>query len=272
MGHMYVDYKMLSRDLKRSVRVEECLVDPTLSFSVAPRSWLEVLRSPTPRLPTGYFTEQEVYVPPKPQVRPGLRSGAKIGSVKSVPVDAQTRNSTSTKMKPNAVKAGPLVVHITGQPIPVVLDIHFVDEKSWGEMVGGDLDLRLGLDAVEQCTLFSELRPGGLLSPKPISALKEFGMKCGLAQSPLVPRPWTRMKHMWIDELQRGPELTEFVGWNPRSGTPWRFSQHNVYYRIGIWREMTRRNDMNEGMHVFSSWQKSPQQSVPGVRFLAPSP
>ena len=80
------------------------------------------------------------------------------------------------------------------------------------------------------------------------------------------------MKHMWIDELQRGPELTEFVGWNPRSGTPWRFSQHNVYYRIGIWREMTRRNDMNEGMHVFSSWQKSPQQSVPGVRFLAPSP
>jgi hypothetical protein len=269
MGHMYVDYKMLSRDLKRSVRVEECLVDPTLAFSVAPMAWLEALRSPSARLPNGYFTEEQVVVPPKPIVRPGLRSSAKIGSVRSLAPDL------SKKEKANAVKAGPVIVYITGQPTPVILDVHFVDEKSWGDMNGGDdssLDLRLGLDAIEQCTLFSELRPGGLLAAKPLSALKEYGMKCGLSQSPLVPRPWTRMKTMAIDELQRGPELTEFVGWNPRSGTNWRFSQHNVYYRLGIWREMTRRNDMHEGVHAFSSWQKSPQQSVPGVRFMAPYP
>jgi hypothetical protein len=278
MGHMYVDYKMMSRDMKRSVRVEECLVDPNLAFSVAPMSWLEVLRSPSKRLPRGFFTEEEVVVPRKPPVHPGLPRRGKIGGVRAV------LPNTDKKEKPNAIKAGPLILHITGQPTPVVLDIHFVDEAAWGNLgVAGakapssaapsiELDLRLGLDAIEQCTLFSELRPGGLLTSEPLSTLKEYGLRCGLAQSPLVPRPWTRMKTMFIDELQRGPELTEFVGWNPRSGTNWRFSQHNVYFRQGIWKELTRRNDMHEGLHTFSSWQKSPQQSVPGVRFLAPYP
>ena len=270
MGHMYVDYKVQSRDLKKSLLVEECLVDPSLAFSVAPMRWLEQLRSPSARLPTGYHEETPVLVPAKPQVRPGLRSSAKIGSIRSMVPDA------AKKEKANAIKAGPVILYITGQPTPVVLDLHFVEEKAWSDLSasrdGQDMDLRLGLDAIEQCTLFSELRPGGLLASKPISTLKSYGMRCGLGESPLVPRPWTRMKTMAIDELQRGPELTEFVGWNPRSGTNWRFSQHNAYYRIGIWREITRKNEMNEGLHGFSSWQKSPQQSVPGVRFMAPYP
>ncbi|EPY32032.1 hypothetical protein STCU_03011 [Strigomonas culicis] len=97
-------------------------------------------------------------------------------------------------------------------------------------------------------------------------------MKVGLSESPLVARPWTRMKYMFIDELQRGPKLTEFVGHNPRNGTPWRFSQHTRYFRQGIWRETIRRNEMNEGLHSHSSWQKSPQQSVPDISFLAPYP
>lgn len=258
LGTMYVDYKLVSRDHTRSVRVDDARVDPTLSVSIAPMHWLEALRSPTAALPTGYFVEEAVYLSP-----PGAAAKNSAASPQQANKEAE---------KPNAIKAGPLVMYITGQPLPVIVNLHFVRESEWGMKSAEDADIRLGMDAIEQCSLFAELRPGGLLAKKPISELKKYGMKCGLAQSPLVARPWTKMKYMFIDELQRGPKLKEFVGYNPRSGVSWRFSQHTRYFRQGIWREMTRRNEMHEGLHAHSSWQKSPQQSVPGVSFLAPFP
>lgn len=289
MGSMFVDYKVLSRDHKRSLRVEEALVDPSLPVTVMPLSWLEQLRSPSVRLPSGFHTEEAVYSPP------GYPDSSRRA------VDAakakETEKATEGERAANAIRAGPVVLYITGQSVPVVLNPLFVCEKTWGPLTAtaapsargeGDAqewDLRVGMDAIEQCTLYSELRPGGLLYSKLPShkslaqaleptqeILSRYGMKCGLAESPLVPRPWTRMRYMFIDELQRGPKLTEFVGHNPRDGTPWRFSQHNKYFRQGIWKETIRRNEFNEGLHVHSSWQKSPQQSVPEVSFLAPFP
>lgn len=270
---MLVEYKIMSRDHRRSLRVEDAVVDPNLPRTVVPLSWLEQLRSPSVRLPSGYHTEEAVYVPPA--------YGAAGGAVNGRPPEGEK----SPARAPNAILAGPVVLYITGQSVPVVLNPCFVSDDTWGLRGEGDeLDLRLGMDAIEQCTLFSELRPGGLLHNKLTnspnvkrhetvrSTLQQYGMKCGLAESPLVPRPWTRMRYMFIDELQRGPKLTEFVGHNPRNGTPWRFSQHAKHFRLGIWRETIRRNDMNEGLHAHSSWQKSPQQSVPEVRFLAPYP
>lgn len=250
MGKMYVDYKLTSRDHQRAVTVSEARVDPDLAVTIAPLHWLDALRSPSKRLPTGYFKEEHVYVRP--------------------PTVQQT--SGSEEATPNAILAGPVVMYITGQLQPVVLNVHFVEEAAFGMTCGDNVDLRVGMDAIEQCGLFSELRPGGLLSNKSIQELKAYGMKCGLAESPLVPRPWTKMKYMFIDEIQRGPKLTEFVGHNPRTGTPWRFSQHTKHFRQGIWKETIRRNEMHEGNHAHSSWQKSPQQAVPGVHFLAPSP
>lgn len=244
---MYVDYKLLSRDLKKSVSVEEALVDVTQQHCVAPMHWLEGLRSPSQRLPKGFYREQKVYVPP-PGTKPGTRG------------------------EPNAVQAGPLIMNIVGQMTPVIVNVNFVDEVSWGMKDPEDCDLRVGLEAIEQCTLFNELRPGGLLTETPISELKNYGMVCGLSESPLVRRPWTKMKYMFIDELQRGPPLQEYIGHNPRVGVPWRFSQHCKHFRIGVWRELTRKTEMHEGLHLHSSWQKSPQQSVPEVRFLAPGP
>lgn len=257
MGKMYVDYKLHSRDHQRAVRVEEARVDPDLDVTIAPMHWLEALRSPSKRLPSGYFVEEPVHLTP-PTITPTSATGA--------------RTPAPPTAEPNAVRAGPLVMYIAGQPLPVVLNVHFVDEELWGMKSGDNVDLRVGMDAIEQCTLFSELRPGGLLSNKGIETLRSYGMKCGLAESPLVPRPWTKMKYMFIDEIQRGPRMTEFIGYNPRAGRQWRFSQHTKYFRIGIWRELTRRNEMHEGPHVHSSWQKSPQQSVPGIHFLAPGP
>lgn len=250
MGTMLVDYKLSSRDHQRAVRVEDARVDPSLETTVVPMHWLEALRSPSKRLPSGYYLEEPVYLQP-----PG-----------SAPA------KTEKPREPNAIRAGPVVMYITGQQIPISLNVHFVKEDEWGMRSGDDVDLRVGMDAIEQCGLFAELRPGGLLAKQSINVLKTYGMKCGLAESPLVPRPWTKMKYMFIDELQRGPQMTEFIGHNPRTGTPWRFSQHNRYFRVGIWRETTRRNEMHEGLHAYSSWQKSPQQAVPGVRFMAPSP
>ncbi|RNF09625.1 putative trans-sialidase [Trypanosoma conorhini] len=259
-GDMFVEYKAMSRDHRRSLRVEDAVVDPSVARTVVPLSWLEQLRSPSLRLPTGYHVEEAVYVPP-------------------------AYAALTEKAAPNAILAGPVVLYITGQNLPVVVNPYFVPDETWGVRRNGDeWDLRLGMDAIEQCTLFSELRPGGLLCGKlpssqglarhePVRAtLQRYGMKCGLAESPLVPRPWTRMRYMFIDELQRGPKMTEFVGHNPRNGTPWRFSQHTKYFRLGIWRDTIRRNDMNEGLHGHSSWQKSPQQSVPEVRLMAPYP
>lgn len=249
LGKMLVDYKLSSRDHQRAVRVQDARVDPTLETTVVPMHWLEALRSPSKRLPTGYYIEEPVYVappgapPPQPNEKP---------------------------REPNAIRAGPVVMYITGEQIPLALTVHFVKEDEWGMKTGEDVDLRVGLDAVEQCGLFAEMRPGGLLAKKPVSELKQYGLQCGLAESPLVARPWTKMKHMFIDEIQRGPKLTEFVGHNSRTGTPWRFSQHNRYFRVGIWRETIRRNEMHEGTHAHSSWQKSHQQAVPGVHFLAP--
>ncbi|ORC92259.1 putative trans-sialidase [Trypanosoma theileri] len=266
----------MSRDHKRSIRVEDAVVDPRLTRTVVPLSWLEQLRSPSVRLQTGYHTEEAVYVPP---------GYSTVSSGSSGNNNSGNRMSERTAETPNAILAGPVVLYITGQNIPVVLNPYFVPEDIWG-LKGKDdeFDLRLGMDAIEQCTLFNEIRPGGLLysklpenqNVKPHESLhttlERYGMKCGLAESPLVPRPWTRMKYMFIDELQRGPKMTEFVGHNPRNGTQWRFSQHNKYFRTGIWRETIRRNEMNEGLHTHSSWQKSPQQSVPEVRFMAPYP
>lgn len=247
---MLVDYKLSSRDHQRAVRVEGARVDPSLETTVVPLHWLEALRSPSKRLPSGYFVEEAVYVAP-----PGA-SSQPAGKI----------------LEPNAVRAGPVVMYIEGQQVPVSLNVHFVKEHEWGMKSSDNVDLRIGMDAIEQCGLFSELRPGGLLSKKSIHELTKYGKKCGLAESPLVPRPWTKMKYMFIDEIQRGPKMTEFIGHNPRTGTAWRFSQHNRYFRTGVWRETIRRNEMHEGLHTHSSWQKSPQQSVPGVSFMAPSP
>lgn len=282
---MHVDYKILSRDHKKSLCVDGALVDPSREQSVLPLSFLERLRSASDRLPTGYFTEKAVWWQRSgecPEV-----SGGGISITLHAPEGAERE-----KWK-EAVVAGPLVLYISGQSIPVVLNPVFVADgesvfsiRSDGEESKDEIDLRLGLDAIEQCSLFAELRPGGLLYPQlPTHAgdpkqsteplqniLSRYGMNCGLAESPLNRRPWTKMKHMFIDELQHGPKLAEFVGYNPRSGTPWRFSQHNRYFRQGIWREIVRRNEMNAGLHSHSSWQKSHQQSVPEVPFLAPYP
>ncbi|KAG8339570.1 hypothetical protein ERJ75_000772200 [Trypanosoma vivax] len=282
-GDVFVEYKVLSRDHRRSLRVEDAVVDPAVPRTVLPLSWLEMLRSPSRRLPTGYYVEEAVYVP-------SGYSRAATNEVTEYTHGRMTSSSVITsreksKFTPNAVLAGPVVLYITGQCVPVVIDPYFVQDDLWGLKMGSDeLDLRLGMDAIAQCTLFNELRPGGLLHDKlppncnikrhePLrETLGRYGMKCGLAESPLVPRPWTRMRYMFIDELQRGPKLTEFVGHNPRNGSPWRFSQHTKHFRIGLWRETIRRTDMNEGLHAHCSWQKSPQQSVPEVRFLAPYP
>ena len=248
MGEMFVDYKMVSRDHKRQVRVEGAKVDAQLANTVAPLSWLEGLRSPTKRLPTGFYVEKPIHVSSNLDVSDATPSAAA-----------------------NGIQAGPLVMYISGQTAPVVVDVAFVPDALLRSK-GDDCDLRVGVDAVSQCTLFNEMRPGGLLSDKSISELKKYGMKTELAQSPLVARPWTRMKHMFIDEIQRGPKLQEFVGYNGRIGNPWRFSQHTKYFRVGIWRESIRRKDMHEGIHNHSSWQKSHQQAVPEVSFMAPSP
>jgi hypothetical protein len=164
-------------------------------------------------------------------------------------------------------------MHILGMPMPVVVNMAFVDESEWGMTNSDSVDLRVGRDAVEQCPLFHELRPGGLLSKQSLKTLKDQGlMQCGLSESPLARRPWTRMKTMFIDELQRGPPQREFVGTNPRNGREWRFSQHCKFFRIGLFREATRRNEFVEGLQGHSSFQKSPQQAVPEVRFLSPGP
>ncbi|CCW69427.1 unnamed protein product [Phytomonas sp. Hart1] len=295
LGEMYVDYKLLSRDHRKSVRVEEALVDPLLPTTIVPLRWLEVLRSPSCRLPTGYYVEEEVYSAPNYGDRIRAEDPKAAGPLSASPAGMGEGPSS---FPPNAIRAGPVVMYLSGQTLPVVLNPLFVDETTWGGEEGRGLwprasgpsntnnhpaepDLRVGLDAIEQCGLFAELRPGGLLYSKlPHRSLTEalagprevLGIRCEMAASPLVPRPWTRMKYMFIDELQRGPELTEFVGHNPRSGVPWRFSQHTKHFRQGIWHEIVRRHQMNDGLHVHSSWQKSPQQSVPGIRFLAPFP
>lgn len=293
LGRMHVDYKVLSRDHKRSISVEEAVVDPCCPVTVLPLSWLEQLRSPSIRLPTGFYQEDACCYDPSVQVAPaGPARESKAGET------------------PNAVRAGPVVLYVVGQPNPIVLYPYFVPD---GEIryaqaascpsAPGEVDLRLGMDAIEQCGLFNELRPGGYLyryrpsasasasasagaapaltisqlrerlEPLQAKLKRDYGMKdARLAHSPLVPRPWTRMKYMFIDELQRGPRMTEFVGFNPRNGSPWRFSQHTKFFRQGIWRETTRRNEMNDGLHAHSSWQKSPQQAVPDVNFMAPYP
>jgi hypothetical protein len=256
MGKMLVNYKLQTRDLKLSLQVEDAEVDVTRKHCVAPRSWLEALRSPSKTLPTGYYTEKPVYVaPPK-------HKGGELSNPEA-----------AAKKAPNAVRAGPLLMYIEGQPSPAAVYVDFVDEEEWGMDPVGELDLRVGMEAVEQCTLVTELRPGGLLSSEPLSVLKDRGlMQVGLAESPFARRPWTRMKTYFIDELQRGPRQMEFVGYNPRQGRQWRFSQHCKHFRIGIWREMTRTGDLHEGLQAHSSYQRSPQQAVPEVRNMAPSP
>ena len=277
MGEMLVDYKVLSRDLRKSARVEGAVVDPTRRFCTAPLHWLEALRSPSLRLPNGYYRERPVYVPApfeKPPQSPQLAAAAaSSSSSSSAPQPPQPQPA------PNGIRAGPLLLQIDSEASPVVVHFDFVDPARWN---GGaamrsndDCDMRIGLEAIEQCTLFHELRPGGLLSKHGISELKRhptLGIQTGLAESPLASRPWTRMKTYFIDELQRGPALKEYVGYNHRVGHEWRFSQHCKYFRIGIWRESTRRNELVEGPQTHSSFQRSHQQSVPEVRFMAPGP
>ena len=308
MGEMFVDFRLVSRDHKRVVTVEGAKVDPKAAITVAPLSWIEGLRSPSSRLPTGYFVETPI------RYEPGL-NGA-VGSVKlldnvapasstpgvtkkevsafsekrwrhhifQVPLSVNSKKKIAPKVPqsatgPNGVQAGPLVMYITGQTTPVVLNVHFVpDELLEMPRVAGidadkEINIVLGRDAISQCGLFNEMRPGGLLSPVGIAELRKYGMKTNkVADSPLVARPWTKMKYMFIDEIQRGPKLTEFVGQNPRTGSPWRFSQHCKHFRVGIWRETIRKGEMHEGLHAHSSYQKSHQQSVPEISFMAPSP
>ncbi|KPA86186.1 putative mitochondrial hypothetical protein [Leptomonas pyrrhocoris] len=281
-GNMHVDYKITSRNHRRSIRVEDALVDPLLPTTVVPLEWLEQLRAPSTRLLTGYHTEEATYATPRYGDHTSSSTKKLTSSSSSSPAGKAAETPSG---HPNAIRAGPVVLYITGQSVPVVLNPLFVSAEEWGlTQPNGEVDLRLGMDAIEQCQLYAELRPGGLLYAKlphhslaaamePVQdTLKRYGMQCGLAESPLVPRPWTRMRYMFIDELQRGPKMTEFVGFNPRNGTPWRFSQHTKYFRTGIWREIIRRNEMNDGLQAHSSWQKSPQQAVPDVSFLAPYP
>ena len=279
MGRMEVDFKMLSRDLKKSVRIENAVVDPRLSHTIAPLHWLEALRSPSLRLPNGYYETLPICIKPPPGIEhPGPLPSLTPLTHSSIVVENASLNTHDTrndphKLKPNGIRAGPLIAYITGEMHPVVLNVDFVDECTWPGMKNStDCDIRLGMDAISQCSLHSELLPGGLLSEKSISELKKQGMVCGLSESPLSPRPYTRMKHMFIDELQRGPALKEFIGYNPRLGTEWRFTQHCKHFRQGIFRDITRRKEMNQGLHHNSSWQKSMQQSVPEIRFMAPGP
>jgi hypothetical protein len=256
MGRMLVDYKVSSRDMSRSVRVEDALVDVTRSHCVAPMSWLDGLRAPTKLLPNGYYSETPVYVLPPGQ-------------------EGKVTEADAAKRAPNAVRAGPLMLFITGQPSPVVVYMDFVDESEWPFGTDSDnMDVRIGRDAVEQCTLFTELRPGGLLSDEPLSVLRERGLMqtMTVSESPFARRPWTRMKTYFIDELQRGPTQKEFVGHNPRQGRDWRFSQYCKHFRIGIWREMTRTKDLVEGIQGHSSYQRTPQQATIEVRHMAPGP
>ena len=257
LGEMLVDYKIMSRDLCKSAFVEGAVVDPTRRFSTAPMHWLDALRSPSFRLPNGYYRERPVYVPP-----PGEST-------------ATTTSSSTNNKEPNAIRAGPLLMQIVGEASPVAIHVDFVNPTEFGMKGNDDCDMRVGMEAIEQCTLFQELRPGGLLSKQPVDVLKQhkhLGIQTKLAESPLTSRPWTRMKTYFIDELQRGPKMQEYVGYNHRVGHEWRFSQHCKYFRIGIWRETTRRNELIEGHHSSSSFQRSYQQAVPEVRFMAPGP
>ncbi len=295
MGEMLLDYKLTSRDMRRSARVEGAVVDTTRRFCTAPMHWLEELRSPSLRLPTGYYRERPVYVaPPGAAVAAGAgpsgastpRSAASPAAAAAKAYVAQSSAAASGKksasspavapgQEPNAIRAGPLIMYIDGEASPVVVNVDFVNPADWGMAGNDDCDMRIGLEAIEQCTLFHELRPGGLLSRQGVDVLRQhktLGMQTKLAESPLATRPWTRMKTFFIDELQRGPPLREYIGYNARVGHQWRFSQHCKYFRMGIWREMTRRNELIEGLQSHSSFQRSPQQSVPEVRFLAPGP
>lgn len=261
LGEMLIDYKIQSRDLCKSAFVEGALVDPTRRFCTAPMHWLEALRSPSLRLPNGYYRERPVYVAPP-------------GSPSASSADANSINTTNNK-EPNAIRAGPLLMHIVGEASPVAVHFDFVNPVEWGMSGNEDADMRVGLEAIEQCTLFHELRPGGLLSKQPVDVLKKdknLGIQTKLAESPLTSRPWTRMKTYFIDELQRGPALKEYIGYNHRVGHEWRFSQHCKHFRLGIWRESTRRNELIEGLQTHSSYQRSYQQSVPEIRFMAPGP
>jgi len=256
MGRMKLDFRLTSRDHARAVTVEDAVVDTTRPHCIAPGSWLELMRQPLKTLPTGYYTEKPVYVPP-----PGKEG---------------MTAAEQAKQAPNAVRAGPLLCYVVGQPSPAAINVDFVREEDWGfdgAAEDVEMDLRVGRDVIEQTTLFSELRPGGLLSSEPLSVLKDRGlMQTGLAESPFARRPWTRMKTYFIDELQRGAPAREFIGHNPRNGREWRFSQYCKHFRMGIWRESVRTKDLVEGRHTYSSYARTPQQAVPEVRHMAPGP
>jgi hypothetical protein len=254
MGKMRLDFRLTTRDHARAINVDDAVVDTARPHSVAPKGWLELMRQPLATLPNGYYTEQPVYVPPPGQ--------------EGMP------EAERAKKAPNAVRAGPLLMYVVGQPSPAAINIDFVDEAEWGfDTAADEIDLRVGRDVVEQTTLFSELRPGGLLSEEPLSVLKQRGlMQVGLAESPYARRPWTRMKTYFIDELQRGTPAKEFIGFNPRNGREWRFSQYCKHFRTGIWREQVRTKDLVEGRHAYSSYQRTHQQAVPEVRHMAPGP
>lgn len=254
MGRMHLDFKLSSRDHSRAIRVEDAVVDVKRPHCVAPLHWMDALRARTTNMPEGFYSEQRVFVPP-----PGKEDMSAEEQAKQVP---------------NAIRAGPLLLYVVGQPSPAAVTVDFVEPEPWGfDLDSEELDLRVGRDVIEQTTLFSELRPGGLLSDEPLSVLKQRGlMQVGLAESPWARRPWTRMKYMQIDELQRGAPQTERLGHNPREGREWRFSQYCKHFRVGIWREATRTKDLVDGLHNHSSWQRSPQQAVPEVRNMAPFP
>ena len=256
-GKVHVDCKILSRDHKLSLTIQGAVLDPSVPHTIFPDYCLENLRSPSSFLPTGFYTEEKIKIP-HPQ-----------------------RKNTHI----DATLAGPVAIYIVGQLNPCFENALFVNSKDWEKLGKGyqdstesngpdtNVDIRIGRDCIEHSSFISELRPGGLLSKKPIGELRKLGMVANRpAESPWVARPWTRMKYFDIEELQRGPALTEYVGPNPRDSLKWRFSQHCKYFRVGIWREMTRKKEMHSGHHNFSSWQKSYQQSVPEVRAWAPGP
>ena len=256
-GKMHVDCKVLSRDHKLSLSIEGAVLDPSVPHTIFPHYCLENLRSPSRFLPSGFFVEEKTKIP-HPQQKKSL-------------IDA--------------ILAGPIAFYIVGQLNPCFENALFVNSKDWAKLGKGfndghetdaldtNVDIRIGRDCIEHSSFVTELRPGGLLSKKPITELRKYGMVANSpAESPWVPRPWTRMRHYDIEELQRGPALKEYIGPNPRNGLQWRFSQHCKYFREGIWRETTRKRDMHMGFHHHSSWQKSYQQSVPEVRAWAPGP
>ena len=191
---MHVDLKVLSRNHQKSLTIEGAILDPNLPHSIFPIWILEELRTPTRFLPTGYFTEKETKAHWKPLPR-----------YKNMLHNCESWKDNSSN-EVDAILAGPVALYIVGQNTPCFENALFVDESQWRACAlrfGKDIlsqsadsmrnqnddsiecDIRLGRDCIEHSTFLSELRPGGLLNPQPLEALKNFLMAWCATMGPL---------------------------------------------------------------------------------------